>query len=253
MNKDIYIISGVRPKNLGAALAKILITNGAEVIISARTEKNLQEVSDEISSDRLHILAGDITEGSYEVALVKKAEELGGIIQGIVFAATEYSPVSQLLQETDAADLEKNFKVNVLGPHALIKSLFSLLSNDATLVFLSSYGGLVVAALPGNVKYNVAKGAMNLLTRTLDLEFIQAGSERKALFICPGRILTPLTDDWLKNNPHEMEVTLTAQEAAENIINLLQSGSFPTTGYTLDKKSGIQPIKNTPREVPPLM
>jgi len=104
--------------------------------------------------------------------------------------------------ETDLADFEKIFKVNVTGMFLVTKHAVPLL--------VASHGSMVnigsVAALIGvrrRFAYSATKGAVVAMTRQLAVDY---PTEFRVNCICPGTVDTPFVEGYLeKHHKHEKD------------------------------------------------
>jgi NAD(P)-dependent dehydrogenase (short-subunit alcohol dehydrogenase family) len=94
------------------------------------------------------------------------------------------------LHETSLEDWERVLAVNLTGAFLVCRAaLPSMLDRGAgVIVNVASAGGLV--ALPGRSGYAASKAGLIHLTRTLAVEYAEAGIRANAL--CPGYVDTPL-------------------------------------------------------------
>lgn len=133
-------------------------------------------------------LAHDVSDAEQWAAVVATAVERHGRLDGLVNNAGLY--VHPTLLETTADDLERMWKVNLLG---------ALLGMQAAVPVMAETGGGAVvnissimgrASNPGHGAYGATKWALRGLTRTAALEFGALGVRVNA--VLPGAIDTPM-------------------------------------------------------------
>jgi NAD(P)-dependent dehydrogenase (short-subunit alcohol dehydrogenase family) len=106
------------------------------------------------------------------------------------------------IEETEAADFDRLYRVNVAGTYLVTRALLPvLLASAGTVVNIGSVAGLV--GLKRRFAYCATKGAVVAMTRQLAVEY--AGRVRVNC-ICPGTVDTPFVEGYLeKYHAHEKE------------------------------------------------
>ena len=106
------------------------------------------------------------------------------------------------IAETQAADFQRVFRVNVEGSYLVTRALLpKLLAAQGTIVNIGSVAGLI--GIKRRFAYCASKGAIVAMTRQLAVEY--AGRLRVNC-VCPGTVDTPLVEKYLeKYHKHEKE------------------------------------------------
>jgi len=106
------------------------------------------------------------------------------------------------IEETEAAEFERLFRVNVEGMYLVTKAAIpKLLAVRGTVVNIGSVGGLV--AVKRRFAYCATKGAVVAMSRQLSIDY--AGRLRVNC-ICPGTVDTPFVEAYLeKYHRHEKQ------------------------------------------------
>ena len=137
----------------------------------------------------------DVTDRDQIDALAAEIEAEHGGLDILVNAAgilTENRPVD----EQPAEDFRRNFEVNLLGTVNACQAFAALLkSRKGAIVNVSSQAGLV--SLPMQAAYSASKGAVIALTRSLAIDWAEAGV--RANCICPGFVRTAMTKEFFEN------------------------------------------------------
>ena len=168
---------------IGAALAEELAGRGWTVAISARRERDLQNVA--AQHEDIHCFPCDVRDRAAMAQTVSAIEtKLGPIALGVMNAGI-YLPTA--LPEFDATLFDRTFEVNlngtVNGLAALVPLMVARGEGHISLVSsVAGYGGLVTSAA-----YGASKAAVNSLTQTLALE-LSPGIRVNA--VAPGPIPT---------------------------------------------------------------
>jgi NAD(P)-dependent dehydrogenase (short-subunit alcohol dehydrogenase family) len=182
------IITGAG-KGIGEAIARQFATEGAEVVLVARTASDLERVASEIrvAGGVAHCVPADMGDATQVKAVVDKA---AAVMRGIDIVVSNAAAVSNtVVMETSLEDWSHVHQVNVVGTLALLKSAFSHLSGRAgsSVLIVSSIQGL--SGTPTTGAYGASKAALNHMTRTLAVEWGPVGIRVNA--ILPGPVLTP--------------------------------------------------------------
>jgi NAD(P)-dependent dehydrogenase (short-subunit alcohol dehydrogenase family) len=166
---------------IGEAVARGLRERGYRVLATARTEAELERLSEAgLEAVNLELSEPD----SVAAAAATIAERAGGQLWGLVNNAAYGQPgaVEDLSRET----LRHQFEVNLLGTHDLTARLLPIMREQGfgRVIQVSSLLGLVALRYRG--AYNASKFALEGLTDTLRLEL--AGTGIHPVLIEPGPI-----------------------------------------------------------------
>lgn len=178
---------------IGKATARLFAREGANVVITGRTEKSLNDTSLELGNEGLEIsyIVGDVSnETDCKKAVDFTASKFGRI--DILFNNAGVCYKSNT-HETATAVWDETFDINVKGVYLMSKHTLPHMIKDGggSIVNNSSILGLK-ASPAGFAAYSASKGAVNQLTRSMALEYADKGIRVNA--ICPGTIYTPMMD-----------------------------------------------------------
>jgi NAD(P)-dependent dehydrogenase (short-subunit alcohol dehydrogenase family) len=155
---------------LGAAAARIAAELGANVLLTARSADDLEEVakSIEAAGGQAMFVAGDLAEGGTAEAVVRAAMERFGRIDGVINNAGVIEPIGPIA-EAEMGAWAQNLAVNLLGPVQLIQAALPYLrASEGRVINVSS--GAAVSVIRGWGAYCAAKAALNHFTRVLAKE-----------------------------------------------------------------------------------
>ncbi|KAF6162243.1 hypothetical protein GIB67_008372 [Kingdonia uniflora] len=181
-------------KLVGEVLAKQLASLGANLIISARNEAELERVKTQLvgkhAPNGVKILPLDLASGEEHLReAVQKAESLfpGKGVDYMIHNAALERPKSSALDATEES-LKATFDVNVVGTITLTKLLAPsmLTRGKGHFVVMSSAAGKTPA--PGQAVYSASKYALNGYFHSLRSELYLKGI--KVTVVCPGPIET---------------------------------------------------------------
>ncbi|MBC5816721.1 MAG: SDR family oxidoreductase [Candidatus Eremiobacteraeota bacterium] len=191
-------------RGLGKALARELLTQGLHVIIDGRDTAVLGAARDELNSDDLTAIAGDVTDKQHVHDLFAAARRVGPLDLVVNNASTlgevPLPQVEQLGQET----LTYLFDVNVFAPvHLMQHALRAMRRNggQGTIVNITSDAG--AQAYPTWGGYGATKAALEHLSRVLATEL--EGTQLRILVADPGDMNTQMHRDAIPDaDPSEL-------------------------------------------------
>jgi 7-alpha-hydroxysteroid dehydrogenase len=152
-------------RGIGAATAIALAEAGADVVISSRTESQLQEVAKAVADAgrRAHVIAADLSDEAAIRSLATAAKDEFGRLDIVVNNVGGTYPCTYL--DTSIKFLEQAFHFNVSTAHALTTAAVPIMLEDGggAVVNISS----VMGREPGRgfLAYGTAKAALAHYTR----------------------------------------------------------------------------------------
>lgn len=205
------IVTGAS-RGLGRAVAQDLARRGATVVAAARSADDLAALA--ATSDRIHAVAGDLTDPDARRAVVDRALDLGGI-DALVNDAGMLEPLARLA-DADPEAWTANLDINLVTPVALTAlALPALRTANGRVVNVSS--GVAKRPVVGWGAYCTAKAALLMATRVLTEE----EDEVTAVSVRPGVVDT------------EMQAAIRAagqdamtDEAHDRFVGLHESGEL---------------------------
>ena len=166
---QVAIVTGAC-RGIGAASAIGLAEAGADVLISARTTSQLDEVAERIRAlgRRVHVVAADVNDLDQAAALADEAVDHFGKLNIVVNNVGGALPNSFV--DTSVKQLEGAFHFNVSTAHALTQAAIPhlLRSDDASVINISSVVGR--AAARGYLAYGTVKAALAHYTKLAALD-----------------------------------------------------------------------------------
>ncbi len=178
---------------IGEALALGLGYQGATVVVSSRNQQAIDGVAEKISTEtgsEALALAVDVTDESSIQNLVDAVVEKYGKIDILVNAMG--MNIKRDAFDYPLEDWDKLFEVNVKGTMAACKAVGKVMrdQHQGAIVNLSSVRG-IRGYTGGNTGYCATKGAVELITKALALEWASSGIRVNALG--PALVITPGT------------------------------------------------------------
>jgi NAD(P)-dependent dehydrogenase (short-subunit alcohol dehydrogenase family) len=148
------------------------------------------------------------------------------------------------ISETTEAELDALFAVHVKGPFLLTGQLLPMLNKGASIVNVSS--GLARFSYPGRAAYASMKGAVEVLTRYMAVEFGPMGIRANTL--APGAIATDFGGAMVRDNP-QINAHIAGQtplgrvgladDAGKAIAMLVSDESSWVSGQRVEASGGI--------------
>ncbi|WP_397589563.1 SDR family NAD(P)-dependent oxidoreductase [Sphingorhabdus sp.] len=208
-------------RGIGAATATALAAQGAHVILTARTAKDLEAVEDAIfeAGGSATIAPLDLTDGDSIARLAAAVTQRWGKLDILILNAAmlgTLSPVSAI----DGAEFARLLTLNVSAQQVMIASFDALLrkSEAGRLVALTSSVGATPRAFWG--AYGASKAALENLVDSYGEEVKNLSQVRTAV-IDPGRTRTTMR---AKAYPGEDPATVKEPiVVADAILNMLQT------------------------------
>jgi len=200
-------------EGLGRELSIQLSNLGVKLIISARNETRLNELS---SLTKAKVLALDVL----NIDAINQASKSVGIIDGIIYVAGDYTPLNSTTWNVEEVD--KMIAVNFTGAAKVLGFIVPkfLKQNNGHLVMIGSLSGF--RGLPNAIGYGASKAAMMHLAENIKADLYK--TPIKIQLINPGFIKTRLTE---KNN-FKMPFIMSVEDAAKRVIIAMNSNRFQT-------------------------
>lgn len=216
----IALVTGAS-RGIGAATAKALAAQGAHVILTARTAKDLEAVEDAIftAGGSATIAPLDLTDGDSISRLAVAVTERWGKLDILVLNAAMLGTLSPV-PAIDGAEFARLFTLNVTAQQVMIASFDALLrkSDAGRLVALTSSVGASPRAFWG--AYGASKAALENLVQCYGDE-VKNLSQVRTFIVDPGRTRTAMR---AKAYPGEDPSTVKETSVvADAILQMLQS------------------------------
>jgi NAD(P)-dependent dehydrogenase (short-subunit alcohol dehydrogenase family) len=179
---------------IGAATCRALTAAGAQVTIADIDQPAAEALSRELPGASVLIL--DITDEAAVQAAFGQIAALDILVNNAGIGLVGG------VEQTDLADFERLFRVNVQGMFLVTRvAMPLLLASRGSMVNIGSVAGLV--GVKKRFAYCATKGAVIAMTRQLAVDY---PTEIRANCICPGTVDTPFVEAYLeKYHRHEKE------------------------------------------------
>ena len=216
-DKTVVITGG--SEGVGAAAARLFADAGANLMLVARTRKNLEAVADELRDrTRVEIFAMDVTDAGACVDVFKKAAFEFGHVDILVNNAG-YNARGNVA-DVASAELGKIVDVNLRAPIILSRIAIPYLKENGSGVIINVGSMAGRTPVPGSTTYAATKAGLRSFTLALAEELQVSGI--KVGLVSPGPIETQFI---LADIDQTADITLsqpmsTAEEVAQTIVDL---------------------------------
>jgi 3-oxoacyl-[acyl-carrier protein] reductase len=247
--KDAVCIVTGSAAGIGAACAERLASKGARVAINyTHSEKEANAVAGmcEAKGGQAVIVRADVSADQDCRRLAEAVLNKWGRIDGLVNNAgtTKFAPHPDL-DALDAADFQRIFGVNVIGPFQMTRAVAPAMQRQGqgAIVNVSSIAGLL--GMGSSVAYAASKGALNTMTLSLARAL---GPAIRVNAVCPGFVETRWLTSGLgpeyearKRNYEAitpLKSVVMPEDVADAVVWLLE-GASKVTGELITIDSGV--------------
>lgn len=184
LSNKVAIITGAS-EGIGEALARLLVAEGARVVLAARSEEKLKALAASLGAEQAIAVPTDVAEPAQVERLVARTLERFGGVDILVNNAG--LGLYGLVEEMDWDHFRRMWEVNFFGVARLtMAALPHLRQRGGAVVNISSVAGKL--PLPYMAGYCATKFALNALSDGLRMELAPAGV--RVVTVCPGRVRT---------------------------------------------------------------
>mgnify|MGYP001821633760 FL=1 len=216
-DKTVVITGG--SEGVGAAAARMFAEAGANLMLVARSKRNLEAMAEELrDKTRVEVFAMDVSDDGACVDLFKKTEFEFGHIDILVNNAGYHQ--RGLAAEVGVADLGKMVDVNLKAPIILSRTALPYLreAGGGAIITVGSLAGRT--PVPGSATYAATKAGLRSFTYSMFEEL--RGSGIKIATVSPGPIDTGviMSDGDVVADLTFSQPISTAEQVAQAILDL---------------------------------
>jgi short-subunit dehydrogenase len=242
--KDKTVIITGASEGVGAATARLFAEAGANLMLVARTKKNLEAVAEELRDrTRVEIFAMDVTDADACVDIFKKAAFEFGRIDILVNNAGYHARGK--VRDVAPDGLGRIIDVNLRAPIVLTRLALPYIeeAGGGAIINVASLHGRLASA--GASTYSSSKFGLRIFTLALNQEL--EGTGIKAAVVSPG----PIETGFIMENLDEVDDIVfsqpmsTAEQVAQTILDLcgnkLREQAMPATSGLLATAAYLMP------------
>lgn len=233
----VVVISG-GARGLGAAQARLLVAEGASVVIGDVLQPEGQALAAELGP-ACTFLPLDVTSEAQWSQAVAVAESLGPV-HGLINNAGVYKPVPLL--DTDTAEFERHTRVNQLGTFLGMRAVVPAMERTGGGAIVNMSSTVALRSAPNSIAYTASKWAVRGMTKAAALEL--APRNIRVNSVHPGPIDTDMLNVRTReeNLKRVQQVPIkrlgTAREIAGLVLFLLSDESAYMTGSEVAMDGG---------------
>jgi NAD(P)-dependent dehydrogenase (short-subunit alcohol dehydrogenase family) len=182
-NKTALITGG--NSGIGFATAKEFLEQGANVIITGRSQAALDQAKKDLKG-QVHTILSNTSSLSDVRALAKQVQQITPRLDVLFINAGigKFAPIEAVTEE----HFDEQFNTNVKGAYFTIQELLPVMNDGASIILntsISAHVGMATSSV-----YSATKAALLTLARTLSSELVSRKIRVNA--ISPGPIATPI-------------------------------------------------------------
>ncbi|AIG78531.1 Hypothetical protein AJAP_28465 [Amycolatopsis japonica] len=228
---------------MGLAIVRELLARGAEVVLTGRNERNLEEARTTLKGEAAHVVRSDAASMADIAALGELVTERLGSVD-YLFVNHGIAQFAELAEVTEEA-WDRHFAVNTKGAFFTVQRLAPLLDDGGAVVFTTVANDVV---FPGLAAYSASKEAMRAFAHVLAVELLPR--KIRVNSVAPGYIKTPsmgvtdLTEEQRREFERQGDESTplrrmgTVEEVAAAALFLAETATF-TTNVELAVDGGL--------------
>jgi 3-oxoacyl-[acyl-carrier protein] reductase len=225
----ILVVGG--SKGIGKAAVELLLEQGNEVIVAARSNNDIRHLP-------IEFIEVDVTQ---DVSALDDLDDLNGLL--FCPGSINLRPFHRLT----ASDFQTDFDLNVMGAVKVLQACrLALKAGNGSAVLFSTVA--VQQGMPFHASVAVAKGAIEGLTRALAAEW---APDIRVNTIAPSLTDTPLAESLLSNDKrregsearHPLKRLGTPEDIASMAVHLLSKNGSWITGQVIGIDGGMSRLR----------
>jgi 3-oxoacyl-[acyl-carrier protein] reductase len=219
----VAVITGAST-GLGPVMAKMMVDEGAKVVIAARRKALVEEVAHGIGADAVPVQA-DVTNEDDVARMVVAAMDNWGQVD-VLMSNAAIPGTDRYVWEQTRDNFIATYEVDCMAAMLCSKEVLNrsmIERRQGAIVTFSSGAGWV--GLPRKSHYSAAKGALRIFTKTLAREIGQYNV--RANCVVPGAITTDLLLNYQKRIAAEQGVDLSVIQDRQRAEAVLKDDLLP--------------------------
>ena len=216
IDKKIWVIGA--SSGIGEACAKALLAKGAKIALSSRRVERLNQIAATGEIGQTLVIPLDVTNDTQFKDAYNSILDIWGRIDLLLFVSGMYVPLRA--DQFDIKLAEQTIDANLLGPMRAVALVLPemLKAKSGHIAIVGSVAGY--SGLPKALAYGPSKAAIINFCENLYYDLLPTGVS--VHMISPGFVATEAT----AQNDFEMPALISAEEAAQEILNGIEKGEF---------------------------
>ncbi|MGH7005296.1 MAG: glucose 1-dehydrogenase [Alphaproteobacteria bacterium] len=240
LKDKVAIVTG-GAQGFGEGIADRFVAEGAKVVLADLNETGTKKVAQRLGEAAVSFRA-DVTKAADVKAMIDLALSAHGRLDIVVNNAGT-THVNKPMLEVTEAEFDRIFAVNVKGIYLAALHAVPVFRKQGGGVFLNIASTAGLRPRPGLTVYNASKGAVNVMTKSMAVEF--APDKVRVNALCPVAGDTPLLASFLGSNTREAFIKTvplgrlsTPQDIAAGAVFLCSDEANFFTGVCLEVDGG---------------
>ena len=243
LKKKVALITG-GSRGIGKAIAELFMKEGAEVVITSKNQKQLQQTSKEIGNP--FFVVGDVrNENDVKNVIDKTIKKFGRI--DILVNNVGVLPKMKPLDKITEKEWNEIIDVNLSGHFRFTKYVIpQMKKNGGSIINISSDAGLKAFENFCADAYTAAKAGIMILTKSWALEY--AKNNIRVNCVCAAVVDTDMTRNFWLDTKEKRQITAaehplgrigTGEDIANAVLYFASDDSSWTTGTILPVDGGV--------------
>ena len=243
LKKKVALITG-GSRGIGKAIAELFMKEGAEVVITSRNQKQLQQTSKEIGNP--FFVVGDVrNENDVKNIIDKTIKKFGriDILGNNVGVLPKMKPLDKITEK----EWNEIIDVNLSSHFRFTKYVIpQMKKNGGSIINISSDAGLKAFENFYADAYTAAKAGIMILTKSWALEY--AKNNIRVNCVCAAVVDTDMTRNFWLDTKEKRQITAaehplgrigTGEDVANAVLYFASDDSSWTTGTILPVDGGV--------------
>ena len=243
LKKKVALITG-GSRGIGRAIAELFMKEGAEVVITSKNQKQLQQTSQEIGNS--FFVVGDVrNENDVKNVIDKTIKKFGRI--DILVNNVGVLPKMKPLDKITEKEWNEIIDVNLSSHFRFTKYVIpQMKKNGGSIINISSDAGLKAFENFYADAYTAAKAGIMILTKSWALEY--AKNNIRVNCVCAAVVDTDMTRNFWLDTKEKRQITAaehplgrigTGEDVAKAVLYFASDDSSWTTGTILPVDGGV--------------
>ncbi len=217
-----WIITGASAGGIGEGIARAVLANGDNAVITARSMAKLETIAKDYPETCLPVTLDMSDRGQMKEVVAKTVEKFGTVDVLINNAGHGYR---SSVEEGEDEAIRELFETNLFGPINMIKEVLPIMREKGEGVIMNTTSIAAERSAVGSGYYASSKAALDLLTDGLCKELKPLGI--RVMVIEPGSFRTHFYDEALKSAPLKVDAYKDSTWKNANAVNKRQQPGNP--------------------------